>query len=62
MKNIVWEVYAERNLETHNDIMTDISLIKLRGSYISIANTMIQVIYRNLNRKTSSIAEIESKI
>jgi hypothetical protein len=56
------EVYAERNLETHNDIMTDLSLIKLRDCYISVANTLIQVIYRNLNSKVSSISEIESKI
>lgn len=36
LDNTIWSAYAERNLETHNNIVTDYSLIKLKQDFLFI--------------------------
>ncbi|HAF30930.1 MAG TPA: hypothetical protein DCG75_17975 [Bacteroidales bacterium] len=43
----IWSVYAERNLETHNNIATDYSLIKLKHNFLYIG----KIFLHNLNNK-----------
>lgn len=36
LENTIWSAYAERNLESHNNITTDYSLIKLKNEFLYI--------------------------
>jgi hypothetical protein len=58
LQSIVYEVYAERNLEVHNNLSTDFSLIKLREFCFSLAVIMKLVISQKINSRTKSIKDL----
>lgn len=56
------EVYSERNLETHNDIETELSLIKLKESFHFIINEVLRTIIALCNSKTTNIEAVRVKL
>jgi hypothetical protein len=52
------EVYTERNLETHNNITNDLSLIKLKDDFLYMSSTALKVSFRLCNKNTNSIEDI----
>ena len=41
LENIIWSAYSERNLESHNNIVTDYSLIKLKDEFLYIGGIFL---------------------
>jgi hypothetical protein len=41
LENTIWSAYAERNLESHNNINTDYSLIKLKDEFLYIGGIFL---------------------
>ena len=56
------EVYIERNLETHNNISNNLSLLKLRDDFLYISRTIMQTSFKYCRKETKSIDEIMEKI
>jgi hypothetical protein len=59
LHRMIYEVYAERNLEVHNNLSTDFSLIKLREFCVSIAVIMRLVISQKINSRTRTIGDLK---
>ncbi len=55
---IIYEVYAERNLETHNSISSDISSIKLKDTFLFIGSVLYQVLINNCTNNTTNIEDV----
>jgi hypothetical protein len=47
LDNTIWSAYAERNLESHNNIVTDYSLIKLKDEFLYIGGIFLRSRTRN---------------
>jgi len=62
IEKTIYQVYAERNLEAHNNISTELSLIKLKDSFLHIANTVILVSATLCTKNVKSIDDIYNKI
>lgn len=62
IEKTIYQIYAERNLETHNNIQTNLSLIKLKESFLYIANTVLLVCMEFCNKRTKSMDDIERKL
>jgi hypothetical protein len=58
LRSLIYEVYAERNLEVHNNISTDFSLFKLREFCISLAVIIRLVISQRINTRTKSMGDL----
>ena len=62
LENIIYEVYAERNLETHNNVSSNISSIKLKGTFLFIGSVLYQVLINNCKYKTNNIEDVLKRI
>ncbi|SDL38266.1 hypothetical protein [Kriegella aquimaris] len=61
IKDIIYQSYAERNLESHNNVITDISYYKLRESFVYIGKVIYQVlIYKCLKDSTDVLDVLKS--
>jgi ribosome-associated translation inhibitor RaiA len=58
VEKTVFECYAERNLEVHNNLRTDLSLLKLRETCIQLTNVLLIVLSEKVKRKTSCISQV----
>ena len=58
IEQIIIEVYAERNLETHNNISSDLSLIKLKDSFLYISQIILNVSMEFCKNKPNSIDDV----
>jgi hypothetical protein len=58
LRSVIFEVYAERNLEVHNNISTDFSLLKLSEFCTSLATIIRLVISQKINAKSKSISDL----
>lgn len=62
IENTVEEVYRERNLEVHNNIQTDFSLISLKDDFLFIVNNVFMSLVWNCDDNTNSIDEVLERI
>lgn len=63
IEQIIDEVYAERNLEVHNNEETDLSRFKLQAAFLEISAIAVNEIIRNLNtRNKNCLQEVLTKI
>ena len=51
IENTIWSAYAERNLESHNNIITDYSLIKLKDEFLYIGKMFLLSELRELEKQ-----------
>jgi len=58
LHSVIYEIFAERNLEVHNNLFTDFSLIKLREFCVSLAVIMRLVISQRINSHTKTINDL----
>jgi hypothetical protein len=59
LTTILYEVYAERNLEVHNNLSTDMSMVKLREFCISLAIILRLVISQKITSRTRTINDLK---
>lgn len=59
LTEMIYEVYAERNLEVHNNLVTDLSMIKLREFCVALAVILQGVITQKIKPKTRSVDELK---
>ena len=59
LRTMLLEVYAERNLEVHNNLSTDISMVKLREFCISIAVILRLIICQKVTTRTRSVNDLK---
>lgn len=62
IETIIYEVYAERNLETHNNISSEISSIKLKDTFLFIGSVLYQVLINNCKHNTNNIEDVLNTI
>lgn len=62
IEDTIEEVYRERNLEVHNNIQTDFSLISLKNDFLFIVDKVFKTLSWNCDAETSSIDDIHKKI
>jgi hypothetical protein len=62
IEKTIYEVYSERNLETHNNISNDLSIIKLKEDFIHMTSTALQVSLSLCNKRTNSVEDILIKL
>jgi hypothetical protein len=58
LRSSIYEVYAERNLEVHNNLSTDLSALKLSEFCVSLAVIIRLVIAQRINTRTKSINDL----
>ncbi len=59
LTEMIYEVYAERNLEVHNNLATDLSLIKLREFCVALAVILRLVVTQKIESKTRSVDDLK---
>lgn len=59
LTEMIYEVYAERNLEVHNNLATDLSMIKLREFCVALAVILQGVITQKIKSKTRSVDDLK---
>jgi hypothetical protein len=59
LSNMLYEVYAERNLEVHNNLSTDLSTVKLREFCVSVAIILRLVMTQKISSRTRSVRDMK---